>query len=270
MDIDTRVISAALSRLSYQTDFDLPEHDVRVERGFISAFSQKDRDCVAWVLNSNSFSHWLHIDTSSLLLVNFMRPSIRRRSIGGFICANLCHSLWQLTDDTDPIVLSFFCGEHLDLFDDPDASPKGILNSLLSQLLKQYDHFDPDILERFKYLDVEEDTTGLINYFVELLGCIPSTTTVFCIIDGLYLYDDERKKDALDLVRSLKMLSRRRSKSRYCSFKLFITGSGPWMIKTAKDCSTRDHILTVPDRVPRSPVTWLCRNRDGFDYVRNS
>ncbi|KAF4631665.1 hypothetical protein G7Y89_g6464 [Cudoniella acicularis] len=264
LDGDARLTSKALSCLSYQTEFDLPRRDIRTNRKFASGFLQDDRDRSAYVLDSRQLFHWLHPDTSSILVINAGLASTQRRSLGGFICADICHSLRKMKVEK-PIILNFFCGEHRDSSEDPDANPAGIINSMLSQLLQQYDRFDPALLRRFTFLD-NEDVTQLCAKLSQLIRSLPPPLVVFCVIDRLFLYDDERRgADAAELLRRLVKLSKpRQGRGDHCRFKVLLTGSGRWIAKAVTEGLARDCVLTIPDRVPSSPVTWLCQSRKAF------
>lgn len=238
-----------MSRLSYEKD--VPRADTRSNLRHAMSLSREDQDRAVYMMQSELLQSWLRTTRSSALLVNGRAyNSGSRRSPLSFVCAKLSNALRQARRsgstqwEASIIDLHFFCGEHEDWRDNPDNGPAGVLNSLLAQLLTHYKQYDLTLIKHLSTLD-PFDVKALGRVFGQLLSQLPSTMMVFCIIDGLSLYDDEeRKEDAEKMLSKLISLTRR---TGGCIFKLLLTAATELRLPTVEKLDEEEEVLRIPE-----------------------
>lgn len=176
-----------------------------------------------WLLQSPRFKSWLASDHSELLLVdgNSQRSAAQKTSAMTMLSAMLAKTLTESHDDP-VITLPFFCGFHTAPHDSLKG-PQGILRGLLSLLLSRYDFdscrlSDPDEVYYLKHHDVD----SLCRLFKALLGQLSRQVVIFCIIDGISLFETSDFRD--DLCHEIEALgSLTRDDSLKAVLKLLIT-----------------------------------------------
>ena len=110
--------------------------------------------------------------------------------------------------------------------DDPASGPAGMMRSLLAQLLLSHSAFKLTTIKRLLNIDPSE-VGELCNAFADLIAQLPRRYVVFCIIDGMTLYEDSptRCEAAADATRILlEVMESCRTKG--CMFKLLVTCPG--------------------------------------------
>lgn len=207
-------------------------------------------------MHSPIFREWLIRKDSYALLVNGNANHVARRSAMTFVAAKLADSLYRCQhlqkkdDKTKLIALHFFGGEHVDCCEDVDASPAGVLCSLLTQLVKQHASFQ--LAHVMRHTPNCCDTEELLHLFAALLKQLPEAVTVFCIIDGLSYYNDKaRAEDTATLIRGLARLThliQGKDGRKRCTFKLLLTAAKR-LQSSGVDCLAEDQILTLPPQV---------------------
>ncbi|KAI1806952.1 hypothetical protein F4811DRAFT_560169 [Daldinia bambusicola] len=110
----------------------------------------------------------------------------------------LCSSLMGiLRIQRNFITLVFFCGQHLD--GDENPGPLAMIRSLVGQLLQQNPCSLGDLAQHVSMQGVwRGDIQELCKLFGYLIRQLPSTVTVFCILDGIGFYEREQYKDDME------------------------------------------------------------------------
>ena len=110
--------------------------------------------------------------------------------------------------------------------DDPAAGPAGLMRNLLAQLVLSYSAFQIATMTRL--LDIDPFEVGeLCAMFADLIEQLPRRYLVFCIIDGMTLYEDSptRCEAAVEATRILLEVMES-CKTRGCVFKMLVTCPG--------------------------------------------
>ena len=110
--------------------------------------------------------------------------------------------------------------------DDPASGPAGMMRSLLAHLLLSHSAFNLKIIKRLLNIDPSE-IGELCNAFADLIAQLPRRYVVFCIIDGMTLYEDSptRCESAAEATRILLEMMEN-CKAKGCMFKLLVTCPG--------------------------------------------
>ena len=110
--------------------------------------------------------------------------------------------------------------------DDSAAGPAGMIRNLLAQLVLGHSAFQLTTIKRL--LDVDPSEVGeLCTIFADLIEQLPRRYLVFCIIDGMTLYEDSptRCEAAAEAMRVLLEVMER-CKTKGCMFKILVTCPG--------------------------------------------
>jgi hypothetical protein len=155
-------------------------------------FDSTSKSYGAMVISSSRFQGWLLASGADLIYVEGHLDSSRfgKTSPISYFCANLAQ---LFRDSATSITLHFFCGQHVASNDDLQG-PRGLIRSLLSQLLQIW----PNALlhgvdlaglnGNHESIPIED----LCQIFELLLRQVPIHTTVFCIIDDLAQFEKDR------------------------------------------------------------------------------
>ncbi|KAK8112602.1 hypothetical protein PG984_013128 [Apiospora sp. TS-2023a] len=154
-----------------------------------SDFQSRQRLQTEQIIQHQLFADWVVSATSSKLLVQWEAPLpriIADLSPLSLFCANMV----QVLGSHDRFLsIQWFCGRHL------RGSSNGnvMLVSLIAQLLRgNYSGFDMGALSQTFDLPAlldSRDTDGLIGLLKWLVRALPRTITLFCLIDGVILYE---------------------------------------------------------------------------------
>lgn len=138
------------------------------------------------------FKDWLHSGQPCLILVDgcCREEGVGRTSPMSIFTASLASALLQ----TQPIiVLQFFCGHHVDP-NSPQSGPKGLLRSIIVQLLLYpkpcdlvLEFIDQDLLN----LVSEGAMEALCFLFEGLFWQIDPTTTVYVLVDSVSDFESD-------------------------------------------------------------------------------
>jgi hypothetical protein len=143
------------------------------------------------------FQRWLASHRPDLLLVdgNAYTPGPGRISAMSVFCAVLVLGLMK---SKKHIVLHFFCGQHTTTHDSM-SGPKGLMRSIISQLLYSGKQFDIDFIDSRTYRESLEAQSlpHLCDIFCKLIEQLQLDTSVFCIVDGVSLYEADQWLDEL-------------------------------------------------------------------------
>lgn len=174
-----------------------------------------------------------------------MSHSSTLRTPISFVSAKLAEALHQ---SMSPMLINlhFFCGEHDSWRENPENVPAAVWNSLLAQLLLQYEHFGSAELERLSRLEMSNVAT-LGRAFGRLLQRLPRGCLVFCIVDSVALYDDERRSEAEVLVEMLIELARASAAREGCVFKVLLTAATRLRLDAVDYLDEDGEVLQVPE-----------------------
>lgn len=198
----------------------------------------------AWLLHSRQFQEWIASKSSEVLLVdgNVDDFELERITPMSTLCAALIRSFRELRNKA-PCRLSFFCGLHT-ASDDDLSGPRGLMRSLIAQLLRNYRfHFDFVNSHDYRVLLENHELGHLCETFRNLIYQLPAHTVVFCIVDGISLYERASLEDELEIVAS--MLCELSLDSHLgCFFKLLLTS--PSQSRHVKKFFPRETNISLP------------------------
>ena len=164
-------------------------------------------------------------------------------SCTSYFCNEL---LGEQLDKPDILPLAFFCSMHADPADKLHSAG-GILRSLISQLVAFYrDILDLGFIEEESLKRIQEfDLHALSDLLKGLLQQV-GEKEVFCIVDGISLFESEAGSDDISLlIRLLANLRPRRGKSeKEVLFKLLVTSSAE--DEYVRKWIPADRILALP------------------------
>ncbi|KAE8452652.1 hypothetical protein EG329_013911 [Mollisiaceae sp. DMI_Dod_QoI] len=237
--IDVVRSSTILEVLRYEKD--LSDKDLANCLRGAGVMSRSEQDRAVWVMKSSKLRDWLTTTSSSALLINGNCASTTARSPISSFCARLIESLQE---NRSFKLLQYFCGEHISSATDKNASPMAIMNSLLGQLLLQYPDFE---ITNDDLVQISQNTVdSLASLFAKLVAQLPPTAMLFCIIDGISLYEDPARLENTKMI--MCELAGLLKAQVGPVFKLMLTSATK--IRHSPECLS-DDTLAVPRQVPR-------------------
>ena len=211
-------------------DFDLGllPNDVESSLRNVWTLPLSAQDRAAIIMASPQLHTWLTTQKPLALFINGNHDASVRQSPLSYICGKLIDSMSSSVGHSGhPSILAcaFFCGQHMDL-DDPASGPAGMMRSLLAQLLLSHRAFELTALRRLLNIDPSE-IGELCDVFADLIEQLPRRYVVFCIIDGMTLYEDSptRCEAAAEATQTLLEVMES-CKTKRCMFKLLVTCPG--------------------------------------------
>jgi hypothetical protein len=229
--------------------------DIRSNLTHVFDLSLEDQDRAVYAMQAPALQSFIDIHSSSILLINGQAPDAStRRTPLSFLCAKLCDALRTTRKSLSPgsknfLCLSFFCAEHTRAEDESVSGPAPIVNSLIAQLVSQYKRFDFMLLKE-KYVSSldRDDVSSLTKILSKLVSQLPDEIMVFCVLDELAEYDDEKGGGELEeLVQALVGLVRRRErKGSGCMSKLLLTTGVELRLAAVGDLDD-DEVVNVPE-----------------------
>lgn len=144
---------------------------------------------------------------------------------------------------------TFFCGQHLKP-NDPDAGVAGLIQSLLAQLLACPDqNFKVATVDKLSKSD-PSDVTQLCAIYFSLISQLPSSTTVFCLVDALTFHEDNKRrcKEAVTVVQTFVDLMEDPTDSQRCIFKALLTFPGASRV-LYKEITRKEDVVWMPKKV---------------------
>ncbi|KAI1351128.1 hypothetical protein F5Y01DRAFT_304971 [Xylaria sp. FL0043] len=149
------------------------------------------------LLSNARFREWMVSPTSRELLIQGSLTGDRQISALSVFCSTITTAIMGRPNY---ISLIHFCGLHADLDYDADAGPRGMIMSFIAQLLCQWD-FDTTFLHSYvdlSWIEYGGDPSGeaLYGLLEWLIGQLPSSQTVFFVIDGACHYERIDHADA--------------------------------------------------------------------------
>lgn len=197
------------------------------------------------LLQMEKFQHWLSVNLSSFVFVdgNAESHALDRVSPFTVLCATLSLNLHKMPG---AMSIHFYCGLHARSHDRLNGVT-GLLRSLISQLLLVHEDFDLGFIRSRKYFAELEryDINRLCDTFQQLIWQIPNDKILFCLIDGIALFDDWKWRESLSFVLlKLKALADGRSRNGPV-FKLLMTNAR--CPRQLRDLLPRQNILEVSE-----------------------
>ena len=190
------------------------------------------------LLQTQQFPDWIAAQRSTVLLADGnMDSAVARVSPMSLLCASL---VLGVLDNRPAISLHYFCGLHV-ASNSPLYGPAGLIRSLLMQLLLvskvidvdgeslivDYTMFNLNFIDTRRYHeDLESHNIAALSHTLkELIDQLPLDIFVFCIIDGINLY--ERSEWLNDLVQIVNCLNQIAQNGRLRPiFKFLMTSAG--------------------------------------------
>ena len=207
-------------------------------------------DRASWLMGAQEFQSWLEVKSSRAILINGNSDPMDNTSPLSLFCAHMTH---LFVAAKSVIVISYFCGLHMDPITDDGSNAQSMMISLIGQLLLQarpkHVHFDLSFLvqEKLKLL-AEDDVKTLCEIFRDLVIQLPKHTIIFCVIDGISLY--ESANGVADLLyvwqRLNQLLIHKKLKA---VMKLLATSPGQTLHLHDEDIITHGDVLLMPEEI---------------------
>ncbi|KAI9038145.1 fungal specific transcription factor domain-containing protein [Aspergillus affinis] len=150
---------------------------------------------VWWLTNMDEFVSWYHGPESSLLIADGYLDTVPSEMIT-LISIFAASFILNLVRNPTRIVLYFFAGLYNgdDAHENPDISGLcGLARNLIAQLLSHEGLPEPDLsFLTYEWIDAcrDDDLKALGELFKQLILQVPRGIQVFCIVDGLVIYED--------------------------------------------------------------------------------
>lgn len=198
---------------------------------------------VRWLLKTEEFLAWFQGRRSSMLLVEGHLPDSTQKITPLSVFGSTFVS--SILSSPTSMALFFFGGLHCGEVPG-DSGPKGLMRSLITQLLTSekmagatLDFLNEDFLA---YCE-DHDTAALCELFEQLVLQVPPFTQVLCVLDGLVWYEGGAWRSDLGIVIGmLENLTARMDDNDERLFKVMATFAG--------------QSLEVSDNMERNPDIW--------------
>ena len=220
-ELHSTQLKELLGKLDIDREEDVASTDTSTQLRLIHTLSIASQDRAVALIMSPRLQAWLTNTSSAMMLVNghmFSNEDEARQSPLSFLCAKLIDDVLNRSRRSDGMLdhsnigIRWFCGLHTDMRRDPDAHPKGMMNSMISQLINQaLDLFSGVSMGDSSLLDRDLDLESLNSIFESLVMTLPSDETIlFCLIDGISFYEiEDRENDCEEVLFMLTSLVRR-------------------------------------------------------------
>lgn len=155
---------------------------------------------INFLFQTPRFQYWLQGRMSNFVFVdgNIETYALDKVSPFTVLCAML-----SLNVHTMPEAMSihFYCGLHTGSHDSV-SGPRGLLRSLIAQLLLAYEDFDLRFIHSPQYYSelAQHDIGRLCDTFRHLIRQLPADKVVFCLIDGVAFFDSWKLQEELSFV----------------------------------------------------------------------
>jgi hypothetical protein len=176
------------------------------------------------LVRSTQFKDWVVAGTSSQLLVHGEYDGQRYVSGLSLFCSSFAQSLEARAPRFIPLI--FFCGLHTDPDTDLHTGGRAIIQNFICQLLCQFD-FDTRSFASEKldeHLIQLGDIGELCRLFQWLVGKLPQSVVLFCLIDGVGYYEREEFQHDIGFVVE-KLLRISAEKKTQAGVKILLTSS---------------------------------------------
>lgn len=215
-------------------DHDMPSSDINHCRLDGEKMSLAEKDLVSHIARSDAMRLWLlnAKESASLLIMGNTTDPNAFTSPLSFLVAELA----ELYADTEAsTTISYFCGLHVDARKEAFADARGIVLSLLTQLVlkERYKGFkfgfmSDELVERVKGFEVE----ALCEVFKTLVLQIKDTSMLLCFVDTISIYETRPRRAGtrvvLEMLRELvgETRTQREEQMQGVVFKVLVTDPG--------------------------------------------
>ncbi|ETS84739.1 hypothetical protein PFICI_02764 [Pestalotiopsis fici W106-1] len=185
----------------------------------------EDRGRIQQLLENQIFREWMARSNSTRLLVHGDFRTPQDISPLSVICTILSYAFRNA--GSNMIGLVFFCGQHQAWDEFQGAS--AMMRSLIAQLMTQFS-FDPmPPTQQFSLQDLDgDDIHVLCDLFTILVQQLPPNRRIFCLIDGINLYEKERYLEEMSIaIMNLVNMVDQSSQRLMPTFKLLLTSPQP-------------------------------------------
>ena len=205
------------------------------------------------LIKATQLRHWLASASSEILFVN---SNTNVDYVDGplpMLSAKILDSL----QNAEPIfTIHHFCGLHHDVGYENSADARGMMNSLLGQLLTLPSlDFGLSFLTDIDVKNLQRNDLKTLCITVKtLLSQLPMRTALVCVIDSVSCYEDrDRIEDTIKAIRHLVRLAR---KAQEIPFKLLLTCSGESPYSADYEIEEREILLVDEDLVDDDGQGW--------------
>lgn len=229
----------------------IPESDT-IDLDFVikqsPKFSREDHGRAEQIVTTGPFKSWMLADKDWEYSNNQWIPISRSLDAPGADSKLLVHGDFSSVGNISPfsklsasltqafrerpgfISLVFFCGRHLDK--DEYCGPLTMIRSLAGQLLQQFPCVPPALEHEVSIQGIQQGNIHeLCKLFGSLAGQVPSTSTIFCIIDGINVYErTQYRQDMIDILRFISDLAENKQQGIGASLKLLLLSPSPTTI----------------------------------------
>lgn len=125
------------------------------------------------------------------------------------------------------VSLVFFCGRHQDK--DDYSGPLTMIRSLAGQLLQQFSCVPPSLEHEVSIQGIQQGNIHeLCKLFGSLARQVPSTSTIFCIIDSINVYERiQYRQNMVDILKFISDLAENSQHGIGASLKLLLLSPSP-------------------------------------------
>ena len=215
-----------------------------------SRLTPVDQNRAMALMRESQLKDWVTSEDSSVLLIHGLSIDETQSPLT-LVCALLIDTAYKTIAKADSFVvpLCFFCGEHLDLADDEEAHPQGMILTLIAQLLFLYSDFNFLPIEKLWKKFKPNDIRSICRLFEALILQLPAHAKVFIIIDAISYYEDRtRREAAVEAVNRLVGLARRKDDGKSPIVKILMTS--PSSCNYVYESFDSDEILTMQRQYP--------------------
>lgn len=257
--LTSRILGMNPDWLADILDFDVacPKKDIATCRALCGTMGDAAKDRASFIANSKKLQRWLTEPAESRAFIingNFKHDALT--SSFSFLCAEMSH-LYGSARNT--YAITYFCGLHTDSWRNPRANARGMMISLLGQLLCLKEGFDLSFIDKDVIRKIKHDSIqALCRIFRRLVFQLPEEVVLFCCIDTISIYETSDRLDETRFAfRSItRLLGAEKMKG---TFKLLITSSGRSL--DIEEYIDEEDILRVPD--------YIDGNRQGVIDIKN-
>ncbi|KAK3367801.1 hypothetical protein B0H63DRAFT_489796 [Podospora didyma] len=242
-----------LSAFDYNTS--LAQDDIAASLRSVWQIPRPDQDRLVAAMQSPKLQCWITQTVSSALFLHFNAPRNQRST--SFIAAKLADSIRSSSSSAgNVIVLCFFCGSYSRPVvpgEDADFDVASMMRSLTSQLLIAYPDFSIHIVRRIREADLNS-VGDLGKLFHLLLRQLPRHKTVFCILDGVTRFEENkalREESELAVRELMEIVSwTAEHENGGCCFKLLLTSPGSSRVLYRHLVDPEKDSVRLPAKIP--------------------
>ncbi|KAI5926704.1 hypothetical protein F4810DRAFT_653159 [Camillea tinctor] len=233
--------------------------------------SLKEQDQTVYVIRSPILRDWFLIPENSVLLIRGGSEEVESGAPAmSFIAGHVIQSTREAYKE-QLVCLYWFAGQHRNVRNDANANIRGIVRSLIGQLVHIYSGFDLYFIKRGLAIAMcNNDLESLCYVFEELVYQLPGKLVVFCVIDSLAFLEYYHTEEVRFLLNSLHSIARHVNE-KGSLFKLLLTHTGG-AFRGAATFDGPGETLHVPedgtgDRMGFSTLLWDIEVGSRIDHV---